>query len=103
LAFQSAYVHGAMTEHDSDGLHHTVKLRTNHDPPLHFGVWLGEALYQWRSLLDHMVTAMVAAAGGTPTRSHQFPIYIDRGKYEIAARTRLAGIPRDARKIIDSV
>jgi hypothetical protein len=43
-------------------------------PPREWGVVLGDFLHNARSVLDHLVCALVAASGATVTASHQFPI-----------------------------
>lgn len=39
-----------------------------------WGVALGDFLHNTRSALDHLVSALVVASGGTVTNRHQFPI-----------------------------
>jgi hypothetical protein len=68
---------------------HEPTLRAEHNPiddslsaiienvpviPREWGIVLGDFLHNTRSALDHLVCALVAAAGATPGMNHQFPI-----------------------------
>lgn len=60
-------------------------------------VVVGEAIYQMRSSLDHLICALVLADGGTPTSATQFPIFRFEpiGKDEVRRYQRqVAGITR---------
>ncbi|MGB9381645.1 hypothetical protein [Candidatus Binatus sp.] len=72
--------------------------------PNRFAVLVGEILYQLRSSLDHLISALVKKEGGTPSRRHQFPICTTCEKFkEACARGLIDGVPDSAKKIIKSV
>jgi hypothetical protein len=49
--------------------------------PARFAIPVGESLYHGRSVLDHLVWALVKANGKTPGKQHEFPILSDvRGR-----------------------
>jgi hypothetical protein len=81
--------------------------------PPRFAVLVGESLYHARSVLEHLVWALVTAHGGKPGRSHTFPIW-DKPREEsgmtvtdtfvsITKRNQLKGAPLDAILRIESL
>src|ERR1700674_58253 len=72
--------------------------------PPRFAVMAGEIVHHLRSSLDHLLCALVARNGGTPTRQHQFPIYTSRKKFdEDCARGLINGVSGSAEELIRSV
>jgi len=61
-------------------------------PPLHLGVIMGDFLYNHRCGLDHLIWQLVILNGGTPTRSHQFPICDTEEEFGRKARQQLRGL-----------
>src|SRR5438067_10019193 len=53
---------------------------------------VGDCISNLRAALDHLVTQLVIANGGSPTRNHQFPIYDSGADFDRAMRSRLAGV-----------
>lgn len=45
------------------------------DPPTHLSPIIGEALFGYRSALDHLMWELVQVSGGEPDRYTQFPIF----------------------------
>jgi hypothetical protein len=72
--------------------------------PIRFSVLLGEILYQLRTALDHLLTALVTANGSTPTDKHQFPICSTPEKLvEARRRGDFAGISASASTIVEQL
>ena len=70
--------------------------------PIRFSVLLGEVMYQLRTALDHLLSALVAVHGETPTDKHQFPICSTPEKFlEASKRGDIAGISPAARNLIE--
>jgi len=88
-------------EFEPEARKHTWKLET--DPPVipsPINAVIGDALYNFRSALDHIVWQLVLANGGTPTVSNEFPIFIDPEKFAKESNRKLRGVTDAARDII---
>jgi hypothetical protein len=70
--------------------------------PLRFAVLFGEVVYQLRTALDHLLSALVIANGGTPSVKHQFPI-CSRPEIFVEAKKRgdISGVSTSAEKLIE--
>lgn len=102
------------TELDFESGWHTSYIRKAEPLPQRFAIPVGESLYHGRSVLDHLVWALVIANGSTPGRHHEFPILPAaltprRGESTAAAFIRtnggnkLAGVHRDAVEVIEGL
>ena len=87
-----------------------IRIRVLRDPPLDWGVDVGDIAHGLRSALNQLVTELVKANNGKPNRSNQFPIFIDQHAYRdkgqrgASPRDRhLSGIARRDKKMIDAV
>ena len=69
-------------------------------PPADLSLLVGEALYQLRSSLDHLVHQLVIANGGqallTDSRKHQFPVFETAQGYDARAGRMVAGVTQEA-------
>lgn len=93
---------------------HTSYIRKAEPLPQRFAIPVGESLYHGRSVLDHLVWALVIANGRSPGRHHEFPILAvppeaRAGESAAAAFIRtsgankLVGVRRDAIEIIEGL
>lgn len=90
--------------HSEDGLEYALMAYGVHEVPLWFSVVTGEIVHHMRSSLDHMVCALVARNGGTPTRLHQFPICTTKDAFKKACeRGYLKGVGPTAKQLIKDV
>jgi hypothetical protein len=91
---------------------YTSYIRKAEPLPARFAIPVGESLYHGRSVLDHLVWALVEAKGKTPRKHHEFPILREvsgRRKREwkktafirTSGDGKLAGIDRDAIALIE--
>jgi hypothetical protein len=63
-------------EHERDTGWHRIFVRSEApDPPLMWGVIVGEIIHDLRSALDHTIWQLVLAGKGVPDRNNQFPIF----------------------------
>jgi hypothetical protein len=66
----------AAFEHERDTGWHRIVVRSEApDPPLMWGVIVGEIIHNLRSALDHTIWQLVLADKGIPDRNNQFPIF----------------------------
>lgn len=72
-------------------------------PPLSFAVSVGEIVHHLRSCFDHAVWQLVIANAGTPSKRHQFPVYIDAAMYKTEARRQIAGVSARAAETIQKL
>ena len=102
------------TELDFETGWHTSYIRKADPLPQRLAVPVGESLYHGRSVLDHLVWALVIANGQRPGKHHEFPILgvpPERRRGESAAaafiRTdgsnKLVGVHRDAIEVIEGL
>ncbi len=61
-------------------------------PPLHLGVVVGDFLHNLRCGLDHLIWQLVLLNGGTPTKTHQFPICDTEDEFRRKAKQQLRGL-----------
>jgi hypothetical protein len=61
-----------------------LKARVNKSPDPYWGAILGDAIQNCRSVLDHIYTALVDAAGRNSSRAY-FPIYKTPGEFQKSA------------------
>jgi hypothetical protein len=91
---------------------YTSYIRKAEPLPARFAIPVGESLYHGRSVLDHLVWALVEANGKTPGKQHEFPILFGvsgRRKWErqkaAFIRTngsgKLVGVHKDAIAVIE--
>jgi hypothetical protein len=101
------------TELDRDSGWHTSYIRKAEPLPARLAIPVGESLYHGRSVLEHLVWALVKANKQTPGEAHSFPILrkpIPRIKRERLYRDsfvrthgngRLVGVHPDAMAVIE--
>jgi hypothetical protein len=93
---------------------HTAYVAYHKNMPPRFAVLVGESLYHARSVLEHLVWAMVQANHHTPARAHTFPLWDMpqqlRGAtgtrevfIELTTRKQLAGVPTEAIGMIEDI
>jgi hypothetical protein len=89
---------------------YAVRLRVLRDPPLDWGVDVGDIGHGLRSALNQLVTELVRANGREPSRTNQFPIFVDQRAYRAKGRrgvspreSQLAGVSRRDKRMIDAV
>jgi len=88
---------------DTDSGYHVVYAIVEHEPPLRFGVVVGDIVHNARSALDHLVWQLVILNGGRPGRDHSFPIADHPNDFSAQAAKRLDGVAPRHRAIIESV
>ncbi len=87
---------------------HSVWIRPEGEPPAEFSIIVGECLYNLRSALDYLVYDLVKAHKGTPLSSDvatksEFPIFIDRNKFEEHRKRKIGGIDERAQAVIEGL
>lgn len=63
---------------------HSVTIHIASPPPLAWSVRVGEIVHNLRSALDHMVYEMILTATGQGSDWSEFPIFLDRSRYDHA-------------------
>jgi len=71
------------------------------DPPLRWGVLLGDWAHNLRSALDLLLWQLVLLRGGEPTRRTQFPIFTNRARYRLWGRPMIDGVKRKDRGTLE--
>ena len=73
------------------------------DPPVSFALLAGEAAYQLRSSLDHVIYQLFLANQTTPDRKTQFPIFETSQGYKIRANAMIHGASVTAQARIEAL
>lgn len=83
-----------------------VKNPSCDEPDINLVLLAGEALYQLRSALDHVVHQLVILNGQghmlPASRRHQFPIFETSQGYQTRARAMIAGVSAAVAEVIES-
>lgn len=85
LAKQSSVV---TKTHEQGDREYVISVRASQVAPERFSVLAGEIIHHLRSSLDHLVTSLVVANGGSIGRWHQFPICATRKAFKDSIRMR---------------
>ena len=73
------------------------------DIPIEWPVTIGEIAYNLRSSLDHLVWQLVIHNGKIPTMHNQFPIFLDKTKYDKGVNRQLKGVGAHTRRLIEDL
>lgn len=91
-------------KHLNGGLEYAFVAYGDPNPPLRFSVIAGEIIHHMRSSLDHLIHAIVAYNGLSPTIQHQFPICSTENAFKRACdRGQIKGVGATARRLIQGV
>ena len=77
----------------------SVKVDCRRPPPPEWSVHVGEALYQFRSTLDHLACLLAEKNGQAVDDITEFPIFLDRADYWNADGTLTTGVKRRIGKL----
>ena len=69
--------------------------------PLRVSTIVGDALFNFRSSLDHLVWQLVLANGKKPGRFNQFPIYMRPADFKSKGKPQIKGVSKQAAAIIE--
>ena len=88
-----------------DILRNAFSSRDAEEPQILYGysVMVGEVAYNLRSSLDHLVWQLVRANGCDPKRSNEFPVFWDEDRYRKKVGTKLRGVAKRHRQMIEDV
>ena len=64
---------------------------------------MGDALYNSRACLDHLLWQLVLANNQTPSPRNEFPIFIDPAKYGAEKRNKIRGVSNAVEAVIDGL
>ncbi|MEE9284676.1 MAG: hypothetical protein V3V35_02990, partial [Dehalococcoidia bacterium] len=90
-----------------------VRFRVKKQLPAEWGLLIGDCINNLRAGLDHWVWATILEHGGTPTRSNEFPIFLNRDGYlkfkkngspaPSSGLAKVEGLPDGAKACIESL
>jgi hypothetical protein len=93
--------HFSVGTFDSDTWEWVERFQIRTQPPLRFGVILGDCVQNLRSCLDHIVWQVTLLDGGTPDRETQFPIASEsEEQFERMADRRIPGLKAGHRELV---
>lgn len=89
-------------EHDVDTGDKVWRVRGKPlQPPFEWNAIVGDALYNFRSALDHLAWQLVLVNGNQPTRRTAFPIFDDPDLYKRSKPSKLKGMSDEAKALIE--
>lgn len=62
--------------------------RPTENPPQKLNAVIGDALFGYRSALDHLMWALVRVSGRQPDETTAFPIFLKRSRFESSGRVQ---------------
>jgi len=68
-------------------------------PPDEWPLILGEIVHNLRSSLDHVIYAQASRS----SRSTQFPVFLDPGKFQVKGMPRLRDVPSNVKTTVESL
>jgi hypothetical protein len=78
------------------------RFQIRENPPLRFGVILGDCVHNLRCALDHAVWQTTLLDGGTPNSGTQFPIASkSESQFENMAKARIRGLSTEHRQLVN--
>ena len=90
--------HTSVGEFDTDAWEWVERFRVHEEPPLRFGVMLGDCVHNLRSALDHLMWQVTLLDGNVPGDATQFPIASkSEGQFEAMADHRVPGLSAEHR------
>ena len=96
--------HYSVGSFDVDAWEWVERFHVRREPPLRFGVLIGDCVHNLRSALDHLVWQVTILDGGSPNNATQFPIV---GKseeaFEKAADRQIPGLNAKHRRFVKSL
>ena len=88
---------------DADTWEWIERFQVREEPPLRFGVMLGDCIYNLRSALDHLICQVTMLDGGTmdDCATTQFPIASkSEAQFEAMAKRQIAGLSKKHRALV---
>jgi hypothetical protein len=96
--------HFSKGEFDSEAWEWVERVQVREEPPIRFGVILGDVLHNLRSALDHLMWQVTLLDGGKPDRQTQFPIVREsEAKFEKVAQRQIPGLSVAHRELVKQV
>jgi hypothetical protein len=98
---QEPQPHSSIGAFDMDAWEWVERFQVRQQPPLLFGVILGDCLHNLRSALDHTMWQVTLLDGETPNNSTQFPIASkSEDHFEAMADRCIPGLSADHRALV---
>lgn len=82
-----------------------VYFRVNEEPPLRWGILIGDVVHNLRSALDHLAWQLVLLNGGEPSWRTQFPIYNDEEGFRRAqgGQSQISGMSDEDQQLVEEL
>jgi hypothetical protein len=94
---------GVRVKRDNDAGQFTLYAIIPQEFPLEMSAPVGDALHNLRSALDNLAWQLVIAAGNTPGKHTEFPIFEDEGEFNAKAPRKTRGMSPSALAAIRSL
>lgn len=93
--------HTSAGEFDTESWSWIERFKVLEEPPLRFGVILGDCVHNLRSCLDHIIWQVTLLDDGTPNEQTQFPIASkSESQFEGMANRRIPGLSAEHRALV---
>lgn len=96
--------HASLGEFDAEKGEWIEHFQILEEPPVRFGVILGDVIHNLRSALDHLIWQVTLLDGGTPDRNTQFPIIAEgQHEFDTEAKRRIPDLSPEHRAVVQKV
>jgi len=93
--------HFSLGEFDIEAWEWVERFQIREQPPLRFGVILGDCVHNLRSALDHLMWQVTLLDGGTPNNTTQFPIASkSERQFDAMADRNIPGLSPEHRALV---
>jgi hypothetical protein len=93
----------AETSEDPETGDLVTRLKIISQPPVEWGVIIGDIIHNLRSALDLLVSALLLANGKTPNKSCGFPVYSGKDEFMKDGVKRVKGLSAEALELIMTI
>lgn len=93
--FLESKTHEVIHDLESEPGYLVVKVKLRRDVPPSIGLLAGEALYQFRSALDHFVCDAARRTSHSVDRNMEFPIFADPDRWKLGWKRRIGMLSKE--------
>jgi hypothetical protein len=87
--FLDSHPYGVITELDEKTGKYILRAKINAEPPVEWGLVIGDIAHNLRSALDHLIWQLCLLQTSKPHKRAEFPIFLEAGRYNATRISQL--------------